>query len=307
MTFKYKFSSTIFFYIWAMDRVKVIGVPEHFNFPWIELVKEQPLMTREIRLEWVNEPRGSGAMNKAIRENSADIAIVLTESFIKDKIEGNPGKIIGFHVMSPLVWGIYVPVLSKLTELSDIKNTPFLVSRMGSGSHLMTFLLAKQQGWSADSLQFEIIGNLEGARNAFKQNTPSAFLWEKFTTQPLVKAGEFRRIGEIPTPWPCFVMVASARALKEFPQEVKHIRDLVYARNASLKSQAENTIAKIAAFYGIEKDDISEWFKLTTWATDSQVSSAIVDKAMDVLSDLKLISEKIPVEDLVEENLVWLV
>lgn len=289
-----------------MEKIRVLGVPEHFNYPWIQLVKEQPLLSEEIVLEWENESRGSGAMNAAIRENAADLAIILTESFIKDKIEGNQGKIIGFHVMSPLVWGIHVPSSSKLRDLNDIKNVPFLVSRMGSGSHLMAFLVAKQQGWSTDSLEFEIIGNLEGAQKAFKKVTPKVFLWEKYTTQPLVSAREFRRIGEIPTPWPCFVLVASERVLTHFPDVVRKIRDMVYSKNEVLNSRPENAIEVISTHYGIEKSAIADWFGQTSWAINSRVSSDILENTMEVLKDLNLISRKIPVVDLVEKKLVVL-
>lgn len=287
-----------------MEKIRVLGVPEHFNFPWIQLVKEQPLLSQEIILEWENESRGSGAMNAAIRENAADLAIILTESFLKDKIEGNTGKIIGFHVTSPLVWGIHVPASSKLMDLSDVKNVPFLVSRMGSGSHLMAFLLAKQQGWSTDTLEFEIIGNLEGARKAFKKASPKVFLWEKFTTQPLVDSGEFRRIAEIPTPWPCFVLVASKSALANFPNEIIKIRDLVYAKNALLNSRPSTAIEEISAYYRIEKNDIADWFSQTTWATNSKISPTVLEDTMEVLKDLRLIPQITPVDDLVQKELV---
>lgn len=289
-----------------MRKIRILGVPEHFNFPWIKVVKEQPLLSQEILLEWENESRGSGAMNAAIRANAADLAIVLTESFIKDKIEGNPGKIIGFHVLSPLVWGIHVPASSKLMDLNDIKNVPFLISRMGSGSHLMAYLLAKQQGWSMDSLEFEIIGNLEGAQNAFKKAMPKVFLWEKFTTQPLVNTGEFRRIGEIPTPWPCFVLVASENALTNFPEEVMKVRDLVYAKCAELKSRSKLSVDEISAYYNIQESGIEEWFGMTTWASDSSVSSDSLEATMDVLKELKLIDKKISVDKLVHKNLLRL-
>lgn len=289
-----------------MEKIRIIGVPEHFNFPWIKVVNEQPLLPQEFMLEWENESRGSGAMNAAIRENEADLAIILTESFIKDKIEGNPGKIIGFHVLSPLVWGVHVPASSKQIELNEIKNVPFLISRMGSGSHLMAFLLAKQQGWPTDSLEFEIIGNLEGAQKAFKKVTPKVFLWEKFTTQPLVNSGEFRRIGEIPTPWPCFVLVASENALANFPAEVVKVRELVYAKCAELKSRSALSIDEISTYYGIEKADIKEWFDMTTWALDSSVASNTLETTMELLKDLNLISHKIPVEKLVEKKLIRL-
>lgn len=279
-----------------MEKISITGVPEHFNFPWQQLVAAQPFLDSDVQLVWENESRGSGAMNRALREGSTDLAIVLTESFVKDKIEGNPGKIIGFHVDSPLVWGIHVPAKSDLTQVSDLKNVPFLVSRMGSGSHLMTYLLAQKEGWDAGEMDFEITGNLDGAIKAFKKNSPKAFLWEKYTTKPLVDKGLFRRIGEIPTPWPCFVMVASENMLKENKTLALQIRDAVYAINFSIMQDKEVHVKPISDRYQLELADVKEWISQTNWTTNSEVSKAHLLKTMEILGDLKLIHKKISPE-----------
>src|SRR5690554_5916864 len=112
-----------------MDKIKIVGVPEHFNYPWISTVEEQPLLKEGVVLQWDNEPKGSGAMNKAIREGEADLAIILTESFIKDRIEGNTGSVIGYHVRSPLIWGIHISANFRIDEIDPLKNAPFLISR----------------------------------------------------------------------------------------------------------------------------------------------------------------------------------
>jgi ABC-type nitrate/sulfonate/bicarbonate transport system substrate-binding protein len=287
-----------------MEKMRIIGVPEHFNYPWRKLVEAQPFEKDEIILEWKDEPKGSGAMNRAIREGDTDLAIILTESFIKDKIEGNSGKIIGFHVRSPLVWGIHVPASSSIKEIHQLKNIPFLVSRMGSGSHLMAFLLAKRETWPDDSLEFEVIGDLKGAMQAFKKATPKAFLWEKYTTQPLVDKGLFRRVGEIPTPWPCFVIVASKRVLSEHPEMIKRIRDELYALNTTLGKEAASTKEAIQQFYGLNASDVTEWFSQTTWAVSAAVNKQDLENTMDVLSKLKLIKQKVAPEVLVDSRLV---
>ncbi|WP_114750908.1 type 2 periplasmic-binding domain-containing protein [Pleomorphovibrio marinus] len=287
-----------------MEKIRIIGVPEHYNYPWRKWVEAQSFVEDEIILDWRDEPKGSGAMNRAIREGEADLAIILTESFIKDKVEGSSGKIIGFHVRSPLIWGIHVPANSSIEEIHQLKNIPFLVSRMGSGSHLMAFLLAKREAWPGDSLEFEVIGDLKGAIQAFKKATPKAFLWEKYTTQPLVDKGLFRRVGEIPTPWPCFVMVASERALHEHPEVLRRIRDGLYAFNTALGKEAASTKEAIQEFYGLNASDVAEWFSQTTWAASSVVNKKDLEKTMDVLSELKLIKQKIAPEELVDSRFV---
>ncbi len=282
-----------------MEKIRIIGVPEHFNYPWRKMVEDQPFMKEELLLEWRDEPKGSGAMNRAIRENETDIAIILTESFIKYKVEGNAGKIIGFHVRSPLVWGIHVPAKSGLEEVGQLANIPFLVSRMGSGSHLMSFLLAKREGWDLGLLDFEVVGDLNGAVQAFKKSTPKAFLWEKFTTKPLVDQGLFRRVGEIPTPWPCFVIVASEKAMAEYPEQVLSVRDKLYHYNSQLMGEGREGISAVSKFYGLDLSDVEQWFSQTTWAIDPAISKRDLAETMEILLELGLIKGRVGVEELV--------
>ncbi|WP_375583330.1 ABC transporter substrate-binding protein [Cyclobacterium xiamenense] len=281
-----------------MEKITITGVPEHFNYPWIKLIESQPFLKEDIQLIWEEESRGSGAMNKAIREGNSDLAIILTESFVKDKIEGNPGKIIGFHVDSPLVWGIHVPAKSALQHPSDLRNVPFLVSRLGSGSHLMAFLLAQEQGWDTRSMEFEIIGNLDGAIKSFKSSNPKAFLWEKYTTQPLVYGGGFRRIGEIPTPWPCFVIVASESFLANHPRLMQGLLGEIYRTNARLMADKAGIVPEIANRYKLDQKDVSEWLQQTHWATSEKIDPSHLQKTMDILVQLRLIQKKMPVADL---------
>jgi ABC-type nitrate/sulfonate/bicarbonate transport system substrate-binding protein len=289
-----------------MDKLRIVGVPEHFNFPWTEVVKSQPFLDEGILLEWKNEPKGSGAMNKDLREGNVDIAIVLTESFIKDKAEGNPGRIIGWHVKSPLIWGIHLSSKSVENTLEEVKNSPFLISRFGSGSHLMAFLLAEREGWERDSLEFEVIGDLEGAKLSYEKTDPKIFLWEKFTTKPLVEKGLFKRIGEIPTPWPCFVIVASEKILEEKLQLVKKLRDLVYLKSEEIM-KVEAFLETISQKYGIELEDIKAWRKQTAWCTNDKINAELLVNTTNLLYQLGLLSNReLTPKQLVEERLVSL-
>ena len=285
-------------------KLKIGGVPEHFNFPWLELIDEQPL--KDINLQWIEEPKGSGAMNQAIRTGQTDLAVILTESFIKDKIEGNTGKIIGYHVQSPLTWGVHVPANCAVQEVAELKDAPFLISRYGSGSHLMAFLLAKQQGWDPKSLKFEVIGDLIGAREAFKKGIPKLFLWEKYTTKPLVDKGEFKRIGEIPTPWPCFVLVASEKALTEFPEEIKKLQELLYQKSAALANREDLTV-QLSETYNIREEDITAWLDQTEWAIDPSMTKISLEQTMQILLELELIDNAVSVEELVADDYAELI
>lgn len=288
-----------------MKKITITGVPEHFNFPWLQVVERQPFLSKGIQLEWIDEPKGSGAMNKSLREGKTDLAIVLTESFIKDKIEGNPALIIGYHVESPLIWGIHGSVKSEVNDISELGHGEFVISRYGSGSHLMGFLLAKREGWNLEMLDFEVVGDLEGAKEALQDEIHKLFLWEKFTTKPFVDRGIFKRLGEIPTPWPCFVLVANPNILDTNDEIIRDLRDMVYQESKDLLKKTDYP-SLLSEKYKIKKGDIEAWLGQTKWAQDGRISKISLTETMEILKDLNLIAETLSPEELVFKPLVAL-
>lgn len=273
-----------------MKTIRITGVPEHFNLPWKKIIKEQPFSSRGILLHWTDESRGSGQMNKALRADETDLAILLTESFLKDVAAGNPARMIGFHVKSPLIWGIHLAAKSEIDELNEIQNPVFLVSRMGSGSHLMAYVLAQKERWKAADLSFKVIGNLAGALSAMDARIPELFLWEKYTTKPWVDSGELKRIGEVASPWPCFVTVATQKAMLEFGELLVELRDMVY-QTAHEMQQDIATASEISIQYRLEMEDVQRWLSQTQWETTHNIDRQTLSEAMQKMTELGILEE----------------
>ena len=288
-----------------MQKITITGVPEHFNFPWIKAIQSQPFLQEGIELEWINEPKGSGAMNNAIRSGETDLAIILTESFIKDKVEGNPGFIVGMHVASPLIWGIHINADSPVNELHQLEKQHFVISRYGSGSHLMAFVLAKRENWTNENLEFTVVGDLEGAKVALSGKETKIFLWEKYTTKPLVDSGIFKRIGEVPTPWPCFSIIARPSVLEKHSGKIQKLRDMVYQLSSDL-TKNDDFPAQLSSYYQIQEKDIKSWLAQTKWATDNRISLKMLEETMGILLELGLIAERVNPESLLFKPLLSL-
>ena len=62
-----------------MKTVRIGGVPEHFNYAWYIGLKKNAFKAQGIDLRWVDCPGGTGQMTEALKRNSIDMAIVLTE------------------------------------------------------------------------------------------------------------------------------------------------------------------------------------------------------------------------------------
>ena len=274
-----------------MKKIRIAGVPEHFNFPWHMAIEEGAFADRGIDLEWTDVPEGTGKMCAMLNSGEADMAILLTEGAVKHIADGGPVRIAQGYVASPLLWGIHVAGSSGFSRISDLENTKVAISRYGSGSHLMAYVLAKSQGWDPSLLTFEVVNTMDGAALALKEGLADFFMWEHFTTKPLVDQGIFRRLGDCPTPWPCFVIAISDPALQQHRTVFRHILELinVYTSDFIRIPSIDRTLANR---YGLHLEDIRMWLGMTRW-TQEQLDVKVIDHVQSALLDLNLISKKL--------------
>ncbi|WP_411030642.1 substrate-binding domain-containing protein [Spongiimicrobium sp. 3-5] len=273
-----------------MKIVKIIGVPEHFNLPWHMAIEEGAFEERGIKLQWTDIPEGTGKMCQMLAADDTDLAIILTEGILKSITEGNPSKIVQQYIASPLQWGIHVDAKSTYKTISDLEGTRAAISRFGSGSHLMAYVNAENQSWKTDSLEFRVINNLAGAVEALAQGDADYFMWEHFTTKPLVDDGTFRRLGDCPTPWPCFVVAATDNFIRENTGVLNHVLEVINRYTEEFKSipSIDRTLANS---YGQQLVDIKDWLSKTQWS-QSQLNLQTIEKVKDTLIYLKLIDRR---------------
>lgn len=265
-----------------MIKLKVGGVPEHFNLAWHLAIEKGFFAQKGIEIEWVDVPGGTGAMCKALRENELDLAIALTEGVISDIIHGNPAKVVQFYVNSPLRWGIYVNAASPVNNIAQMPGLKYAISRYKSGSHLMAYVNASNHGFNIQEEDFVVVGNLDGARKALAEDTAQLFMWEKFTTKPYVDNGEFKMIGECNTPWPCFVVAATDDFILRHERVLNEVLSIINLSCLTLKNNSEAP-ALIASRYGIKEEDAMQWFKELEYAYQPEMSEQQLQQIMQQL------------------------
>ncbi len=281
-----------------MKQINIGGVPEHFNLAWYLTLKEGAYKKENINLRWKDYFGGTGAMNKALREGEIDMAVILTEGIIKDIIDGNPSKIVQIFVKSPLIWGIHVANESKFKSVDDLRGTRAAISRYGSGSHLMAYINAQNHNWDTEhDLNFKVIKNLNGAIEGLTKGDADYFMWEKFTTKPIVDNGIFRHIDNCPTPWPCFVIAVREDFLKTNLKEVKSILNIINNATSSFKD-IPNIDKTIAKRYDQKLEDVQEWLTLTEWSQEV-IKERTIRTIQDKLYNLDIIQKKVPYHKLV--------
>lgn len=280
-----------------MKKFKIGGVPEHFNLPWYITLKNKEYQKEDINLRWVDYHGGTGQMCKALRDGEIDMAVILTEGIIRDILKGNPSKIVQGFIQSPLIWGIHVAKNSSYETVPDLKGTDCAISRFGSGSHLMAYVNAENQGWNLEKdLNFEVIESLEGALEGLPKGNGDYFMWEKFTTKPYVDNGPFKRVGECPTPWPCFVIAVRDQVLEDDALSVDAILEIINRTTSEFKD-IPSIDRMLSKRYNQKLEDIQEWLSLTHWS-QRQLTSEEIAKVQKKLVQLELIKREVPLAKL---------
>ena len=283
-----------------MKTVNIGGVPEHFNLAWFLTLKDGKYKEQDINLRWQDYPGGTGAMCKGLRNGDIDIAVILTEGIIKDIIAGNPSKIVQTFVQTPLVWGLHVANDSPYKTVDDLKGTKAAISRYGSGSHLMAYINAENHKWDLQNdLNFEVIKNLDGAVKGLTEGIADYFLWEKFTTKPLVDSNIFRRIDNCPSPWPCFVIAVREDFIEKNTNELKNILNIINNTTREIKDipSIDKTIAN---HYEQQLSDVQEWLSITEWSQDL-IDKETIMNVQKQLFTLNIIPEIVDYETLISK------
>ena len=162
--------------------LKLGGVPEHFNLPWHRAIESDACA--DLDVIWQDQHGGTGQMLAALEDGELDMVSILTEGTVSAIAKGASLTILQVYVTSPLQWGLFVPARSAHRDIVELERARIAVSRFTSGSHLMSFIVARDQGWTLSEDQFVVVGNLDGAVEAFAQDRADLFLWDRFHDQP---------------------------------------------------------------------------------------------------------------------------
>ncbi len=268
-----------------MKKFKIGGVPEHFNLPWRLAIEEGKFRAHDIHLHWEDMTGGTGQMIRGLENKSLDIAVLLTEGVSQAILKGLDAKILQVYVTSPLKWGIHVPREKNTTE----KKKRFAISRTGSGSHLMAYVLADQKEWNLESLTFNVVGDVYGGLWALENGEADYFLWEHFTTKPFVDQKKCDRIGDVKTPWPCFVIAVRNDLLQSDKAVFETICSIVNKRAEQLKNSKE-ALEMFSWRYGLNLQDVRKWFREVEWNYSGKSFDEEIVKTVQYLQKLKLVS-----------------
>ncbi|KAF9000681.1 hypothetical protein BDQ17DRAFT_1400450 [Cyathus striatus] len=260
--------------------LRVGYVREHFSSPLLQYAKADSGKTFNL------VECGTGQLISRLTNDEIDIAIALTDPLITGIANGSKAyKLVGSYVSTPLNWAVITGNDSKYKQISDLQGTTLGISRYGSGSYTMAYVMALQQGWPIDSLQFQVNNDIRGLIDSVNDRSTSAFMWEWFTTKPFMDAGDVRFIGSVPTPWPSWMIAANLdRAAKdELKTFLADLSTYVRVFNSEEKRAKEN-VAFIEAEFGYPKTDIQAWLNTVGYPENCRsISQKVVTDTLSIL------------------------
>ncbi|KAF4614031.1 hypothetical protein D9613_007657 [Agrocybe pediades] len=257
-------------------------VREHFSSPLLQFADKDAGQTFTL----VECPSGTGQLISRLSNDEIDVAIALTDPLISGIANGSKAyKLVGSFVSTPLNWAVVTGTESKYKSISDLKGTTIGISRYGSGSYTMAYVMALQHGWPVDDLKFQVNNDIRGLINSVSDGSTSAFMWEWFTTKPFVDGGEARFIGSVPTPWPSWLIAAhperaNSEAVSSF---LTGLTAYVNAFNSEESRKTAN-VPFIEQKFGYPKEDIEAWLKTVSYPQDcSEIPTNVITDTLSVL------------------------
>ena len=153
----------------ASEDLRVGYVPEHFSTP-LHFAKRH----FSAPIELLPFPSGTGAMISALQDHSIDVAVGLTEGWVAGLALAAAANetfaygLVGTYVESPLRWAVSTGAGREdlATEqdpgewVKGLKGKKMGVSRVGSGSYVMGYMMADKLGFldpEGENEPFEVV------------------------------------------------------------------------------------------------------------------------------------------------------
>ncbi|KAI8636161.1 hypothetical protein BD408DRAFT_356169 [Parasitella parasitica] len=255
-------------------------------------------------------------MTSKLQEKSLDLAIALTEGLVAGISKGQDWyKIVGTYVDKPLCWALSAGKNSEHNSIETLQNTNVAISRLGSGSHIMAFVLADQRGWHENDeppFDFTVLHNFKAMRDSVNDGSCDYFMWETFTTKPYHDSGEVKRIGQITPPWPAFMFAAHTDLLSDQEKKsgLRKVLGAIEKATQSFMDQKEDESVKLVMKnLDYPEEDVRSWFKTVHYPSNNrQVSGNALDVTIKTLLKAKVVNKPAKeAQDLVDFDIAELV
>lgn len=282
-----------------MAPLRIGFVPEHFSTP-LEFAKKHYGLDAQL----LPFPSGTGHMVTALQNDEIDVGVGLTEGWIAALGKAQSAKkdagfrLVGTYVETPLCWAISSGTEREdVTSIADLQGKKVGVSRIGSGSYVMSFVLADQQGWlqpRESPFPVEVLNTFSNLRDGVNDRTADFFMWEHFTSKRYYDNGAIKRIGDIYTPWSSWKIVAANALLNPLNQQLGDALAKINKGVAHFDTNHDEAVSYISTELDYSEADAREWLTTVRFAGDVRgVDRRIVDETVRVLQKAGVLDDEV--------------
>lgn len=222
-----------------------------------------------------------------MQSDEIDVGIGLTEGWVAGLAKGGNKegfRIVGTYVETPLRWAISTGTKRNIKDVDNLKDTKIGVSRIGSGSYVMGFVLADTKGWldvpGNAPFKFVPLQTFAKLREAVSNEEADFFMWEHFTSKRYYDSGEIKNIGEIYTPWSSWKIVAR----DENDARLKDMFEKINKGIEYFEKHKDEAVEYISTHLDYSSEDAKEWLKTVEFAKDVRiVKRETIDKTIGIL------------------------
>lgn len=211
------------------------------------------------------------------------------------------------YLTKPLTgWAISTGAQRPINTIADLKNSKIGVSRIGSGSYVMGFVLADEQGWlnpSSATGPFEThpLQTFAKLRDGVNDSTIDFFMWEHFTSKKYYDNGEIKRVGEIYTPWSSWKIVASSALVNSDAdggnKDGEGVLDELFAKIDQgveyFNGHHDEAVEFISTQLDYSVEDARAWLETVRFAEGTKgVDGAVIEKTVEILKKAGVLGEE---------------
>ncbi|OUM55236.1 hypothetical protein BVG19_g4736 [[Candida] boidinii] len=290
--------------------VRVGIIPEHFSTP-IKFSQSKKFFESNglPAIELVDYPSGSGHLITSLNSGEIDIAVGLTEAFVRGLANNGDSEnyeIIGTYVDSPLCWSISTGInRTDINSVDDLQNGKKIgVSRIGSGSYVMSYVLGIQEKFSKPFFKdFIVLDNFQNLRKSVSLveglEGSDAFMWEYFTSKKYYDNKEIKKIGEIYTPWSSWVIVIR-KDLANKDEIASNFLKSVQQGISYFNANKEESVEYIYNNLDYSKEDAVNWLKTVRFSDDvTKVDfKKNIENTVDILKTANVITNDNAIDNL---------
>jgi hypothetical protein len=225
-------------------------------------------------------------MIESLRSSQIDAGIGLTEAWVAGLARGRAAAgyaLVGSYVRSPLRWAVSTGAARDISDVKQLRGGTVGVSRIGSGSYVMAFVLADRLGWlekGKEPFRFVPLSTFERLREGVNGGTADAFMWEHFTSKRYYDSGEIKRVGEIYTPWASWKIASRDPEDERLPAMFESLDEGI----RHFRLNQEEAVAYISENLDYTAADARSWLDTVEFEDDtSRVDHEDIRKTIDIL------------------------